>query len=323
MVCRPSRHAVSSSSDIVFSGFDAIIGNFTKTAYDAEIVGSHRAAATNAICSAIGHIQSIGLRRPLTRDQWFNILSVILDRSDSAKGKSMRQLLAVLVALLPSFDADETTAIKTGSLHLVFLILLSQSDHVKVKPAFQILSVFFSKKVISLETFTSQLRVFMGDDLAQDVASKSDRVILQDFAQKLLNWMRFLDAAPAAGQTFCTLIKILAQAEKQVSIATGAPALEAFWIEPLIFSFTTFPDAAANFRHHLLPQLFALDIPGYVELLETLGLRQWLETGDNCGSNSSRTKLLYTSLQVGKETGIILDASKCTYPYFSKIPLNF
>jgi hypothetical protein len=306
---------VSSNSDNGISGFDATIDTFVKTAYDAEIIGSHRAAATNAICSAIGHVQSIGLRQPLTQDRWFNILSVILDRSDSAKGKSMRQLLGVLVALLPSFHADETKAIKNESLHLVFQILLSQSDHVKVKPAFQILSVFFSKKVISLEIFTSRLRIFMSDDLSQDVAPKSDRAILQDFAQKLLNWIRFLDAAPAAGQTFCILIKAFARSEKQVSSATGALALEAFWVEPLISSFTMFPDATANFRHHLLPELFTPDIPEYVKFLEKLGLDQWLATGDRSGCNTSRTNLLYTSLQVGKETGIVLDASKYMYSF--------
>jgi hypothetical protein len=301
---------VSSSSDSGFSDFDAIIDNFIKTAYDAEIGTSHRAAATNAICSAIGHAQSVGLRQPLSQDRWFNALSVVLDRSDSAKGKSMRQLLGVLVALLPSFNAAESESIKNESLHLIFGILLSQSDHVKVKPAFQILSVFFSKKVISLEKFTSRLRVFMSDDLGGNTAPKTDRAILQDFAKDLLDWMRFLDAAPGAGQTFCTLIKVLAQREKQILTETGASALETFWVEPLISSSMAFSGAAANFRHHLLPELFALDISDYVEFLETLGLNQWLATGDSNGCNAVRTNLLYTSLQVGKETGIILDAGK-------------
>jgi hypothetical protein len=287
-----------------------MIDNFIETAYDAEIVASHRAGATNAICAAIGHAQSKGRRQPLTQDRWFNTLSVVLDRSDSAKGKSMRQLLDVLVALLPSFETAQAESIKNRCLNLIFGILLSQSDHVKVKPAFQILSVFFSKKVINLERFTSRLRNFTSDNLDEDTAPKSDRAILQDFAKDLLNWMRFLDAAPAAGQTFCTLIKVFAQREKQLRAETGASALETFWAEPLISSFTTYPDAAANFRHHLLPQLFALDIPDYVEFLGTLGLNKWLATGDSNGCNASRTNLLCTSLQVGKETGIILDASK-------------
>jgi hypothetical protein len=309
-------YTVSSSSDIGISGFDAIIDKFIETAYDAEIVASHRAAATNAICSAVGHAQSIRVRQPLSKDRWFKIIAVVLDRSDSAKGKSMRQLLGVLISTLTSFDAAESEVIKNETLHLVFGILLSQSDHVKVKPAFQIVSVFLSKKVISLEVFTSRLRNFISKDLDQDTAPKPDRAILQEFAEQLLNWFRFLDAAPAAGQTFCALIKVFAQNENQITADIGTPAFGVFWIEPLISSFSAYPDAAANFRHHLLPELFALDIANYVELLEKLGLYEWLETRDSSDYNASRINLLYTSLQVGKETGIVLDASKylCFHP---------
>jgi hypothetical protein len=304
---------VSPFSDNVFSGFDAIIDTLIKTAYDPEIIGGHRAAATNTICTLIGHVQSIGMGQPLDQGRWFNLFSVVLDRSDSTKGKYMRQLLGVLVGLLSLYDMERSAEIKTKSLYLVFRILLAQSDHVKVKPAFQVLSLFFSKQIISLNIFTTQVRQFMKDDLGENLVSKSDEAVLQCFAQKLLSWMRYQDASPAAGQTFCTLFKLISRETMQVLSDETARNLEPLWIEPLMASFTMFPEARTNFKHHLLPELFTLDIPAYVKLLEIAGLHQWLASSDSSregdGIDEAKTHLLFTALQVGKETGIVLDAS--------------
>lgn len=222
----------------------------------------------------------------------------------------MRQLLDVLVALLPSFDADKVIEIRNETLQLVFKILLSQSDHVKVKPAFQIMSAFLSKETINLDDFALQLRVFVGLYLNKDTAPRSNRVVLQGLAEALIKWMRFLDAAPAAGQTFCALVKLVQSQSEESNPETEKAALQVFWIEPLISSFSAFPDAAANLRHHLLPDLFALNFSAYVELLEKLGLHSWLEGGDRIECNALDTQLLYTCLQVGKETGLVLDAGE-------------
>lgn len=219
----------------------------------------------------------------------------------------MRQLLIAIVKILPSFDTNEKIEIRDETLQLIFQILLSQqSDHVKVKPAFQVVSIFLTKEAVKLEDFVSQLRVFVGFDLGKDTAPRSDREILQYFAEALMNWMRFTDSAPAAGQTICALTKIMASEEKQLVSKTDAMT-EAFWIEPLITSFSAFPDAIANFRHHLLPGLLALDSFASEGLLQKLRIAEWLK-----GEGVPRTQLLYTSLLVGKEMGIVLDAGTCT-----------
>ncbi|KAE9992852.1 hypothetical protein EG327_007479 [Venturia inaequalis] len=290
-------------NEILTANWDLTIEAFIKTAYDAEIDGSHRAAATNAICAAVGHAPKIGNSRPITKSQWLDVLAVVLDRSDSAKGKSMRQLLIAMVKLLPLLDPLDAKVIRNETLQLVFKILLSQqSDHVKVKPAFQIVSIFLAKQAVKLEDFVSELRIFRGIDLDNDSARRSDREILQSFAEALMNWMRFTDSAPAAGQTVCALTKMMASEQKHLAMKPDESS-EAFWIHPLITSFSAFPDAIANFRHHLLPELLALDSSACGKLLQALCLAEWLK-----GEGVPRTQLLYTSLLVGKEMGIVLDA---------------
>lgn len=293
-------------ADIGSRNWDQTIEAFTKTAYDAEINGNHRAAATNAICSAFSHAPKIGNSRPITKDQWLDVLTVILDRSDSAKGKSMRQLLIAMVKLLPLMDEPGAKVIMSESVQLVFKILLSQqSEHVKVKPAFQIVTIFLNKQAVGLEDFVSQLRIFMGFDRNEDLATPSDREILQNFTEVLMNWMRFTDSAPAAGQTVCALTKMIASEQKDLPQKSDESS-EAFWIQPLITSFSAFPDASANFRHHLLPDLLALDRSACKGLLQALCIAEWLK-----GEGVPRTQLLYTSLLVGKEMGIVVDAGTC------------
>lgn len=309
---RRSLHCSGFQADIGSSNWTWTIEAFIKTAYDAEIDGNHRAAATNAICSAVGHAPKIGNSRPITKDQWLDVLTVVLDRSDSAKGKSMRQLLIAMVKLLPLLDPHDATEIRNETLQLVFKILLSQqSDHVKVKPAFQVVSIFLAKQAVNLEDFVVQLRIFMEVDLDKHSAPRSDREILQRFAEALMNWMRFTDSAPAAGQTICALTKTVASEEKQLA-QTPDELSEAFWIHPLVTSFSTFPDVIANFRHHLLPGLLALNPSACKELLQILRIAEWLK-----GESVPRTQLLYTSLLVGKEMGIILDSGTCTGVVYS------
>ncbi|TID14586.1 HEAT repeat protein-like protein [Venturia nashicola] len=290
-------------NETLTANWDLTIDAFIKTAYDAEIDGNHRAAATNAICSAVGHALKIRTSRPITKDQWLDVLTVVLDRSDSAKGKSMRQLLIAMVKTLPSLDQHDGTLIRNETLQLVFKILLSQqSDHVKVKPAFQVVSIFLTKQAVNLEDFVSQLRIFMVIDLDKDSAARSDREILQRFAEALMNWMRFTDSAPAAGQTVCALTKMVAS-EQKCLVQKSDKVSEAFWIHPLMTSFSAFPEAIAHFRHHLLPGLLALDSSTCKDLLEALRIAEWLK-----GERVPRTQLLYTSLLVGKEMGIVLEA---------------
>ncbi|QDS74834.1 hypothetical protein FKW77_002765 [Venturia effusa] len=276
---------------------------FIKTAYDADIDGSHRAAATNAICSAISHAPKIGIAQPVTKHQWLEILNVVLDRSDSAKGKSMRQLLVAMVKLLPFLESKDVAEIRKETLQLVFKILLSQqSDHVKVKPAFQVVSVFLTKEAVKLEDFVAHLRSFVDLDQYKAAASKSDTSVLRSFTEALINWMRFMDAAPAAGQTICALAKLMTWEDVQLDQRSDEPAA-AFWVEPLIASLTAFPEATANVRHHLLPDLLSLSSHSCKGLLQRLQIVEWLN-----GEVVSRPQLLYLSILVGKEMGIVLDA---------------
>jgi CRISPR/Cas system CSM-associated protein Csm2 small subunit len=292
---------------------DGELEAFVETAYDPAITAAHRAAATNAICSILGYMRSTDQTAKLAESLWFKIFSVILDRSESAKGKSMRQLLTALTGLLPFYDPTLRRQIESRSLTLVLQTLLAQSDQGKVKAAFQVLAVFLSKKILTLERFVDYLREFDGQPSIALSDSVSRHLVLQEFTRKLFDWVQYQDSAPAASQAICALLQQVEDESSQQKVAHDSSKLLPFWIQPLIASLKNHPESLTGLRYYVFPSLFAMDAQGYVCFLDYIGIQRIFNGPTNVTESMKpetrfMTDLLYASLQVGKEVGIVLDA---------------
>jgi hypothetical protein len=74
-----------------------------------------------------------------------------------------------------------------------------------------------------------------------------------------------------------------------------------------------YPDALQEFKNQVFPELFAINATDYLAFLEHLGLQGMLQQ-DHGGISNLRSEkeefmeiILYTSLQVGKETGLVVE----------------
>ncbi|KAJ9639502.1 hypothetical protein H2199_006537 [Coniosporium tulheliwenetii] len=221
---------------------------------------------------------------------WIKFFRVFLERSDTAKGKPMRQVLVVLTTLLiQAGDDSESSSIKNGILNDLFDILFEQSSHSKAKPALQALSHFLVSKLF---TVCMLLDVFR--DWNQRHAPSQDLVPqasdhTQLFLRRLFNCITRNDLAPAAGHLVVTLLdKGRQQQEELVHHSELYPV----WAQPLRSAVGEAPESVPEFKNHLFPGLFKLSFNDYSQ-------RRGSEYED------SDVALLFAALQAGKEIGLV------------------
>lgn len=288
-----------------------ITSKLIATAYNPLIHIGHRGAALNALCSLIGRAKILGNECRVTKDTWFQIFSIFLDRSNSIKAKPLRQLLSCLVNLMTDYEDSEKGEVRDRALSDVLRVLVLQSDHVKIKPALQVLSFFISKQVVS----NKELEVHIGALRTNAIDQHRSPVPFVDnfnwLLQILFDWIRFEDAAIPAGQAACVLVKSISQrdsSECEVDHQRPSP----FWAEPLAASLRKSTEDLSKFRSHLLPELFKLDISFYAKFLEQLGLHRILHSStqsaeQGASPDEDEAAILFMCLEVGKEVGIVLE----------------
>jgi hypothetical protein len=299
----------------MYSIADGTLEAFIETAYDPEITAGHRAAATNAICSLLEFRHAGGETTPLDKNLWLEILSVVLDRSEGAKGKSMRHLLGVQIGLLSAYTPDQRKEIENLSLARVFQTVLAQTDQGKVKASLQVFTMFLAKKAVSVERLIDSLLEYEGRTPISPSDVGSRRLILQYITRKLFDWIQYQDSALAAGQAVCVLLQQIEDVTYQQSFSARDARPPPSWIKPLIESVSDHPEALTNLRYHLFPSLFAMNVQDYIFFLNELGLQSAFHGTKKTTENQSvettfKKDLLYVSLQVGKECGFVLDVCR-------------
>jgi hypothetical protein len=93
----------------------------------------------------------------------------------------MRQLLIVLVGLLPKYEPTQRKAIETQALACILRTLLAQSDQGRVKASFQVLVMFLSKQIVTLQQFVISLLDYHGQPRIHHTDSISRNQVLQTF----------------------------------------------------------------------------------------------------------------------------------------------
>ncbi|KAF2400727.1 hypothetical protein EJ06DRAFT_529838 [Trichodelitschia bisporula] len=281
---------------------------FIQTAQAPEISSAHRAAATNAICGVLERLKKHDAAC-LDHDQWMTIFYIFLDRSDNAKGKSMRQLLIALCGLLAKWDSTAKEVVLRKAATEAYHVLSRQGDRAKVKPALQGISIFLSKGVFDLQFLSDAIRENL--DPSQPTERLTEAQELRELLRSIFHYVQFQDSAPAAGQLADIICQHIAVARRQNSLREG-PLPPPLWVEPLIACLRASPEAITSFRINLFPGLFKSSVPDYLVFLEILGLQEALTPSPASRSASSEddviSTLLYTALQTGKEIGVLIES---------------
>ena len=224
----------------------------------------------------------------------------------------MRQLLVALINVTKNQEPILKQRLVKSLLLRTFRIICRQGDQVKGKAALQVLSTFLSQGLIGLEQLAGEYSDFQAKNPPLETSSAPSAEQVQEILQCLFSWVGNRDTSRAAGHTVMICVrgwKVLQFTDGKGQVPEGLP----IWASPLLRSMLEHPEALQEFKNQVFPELFAINTADYLAFLEHLGLQGMLQQDHGNISNPRSDKeefieiILYASLQVGKETGLVVE----------------
>jgi len=224
----------------------------------------------------------------------------------------MRQLLVALINITKNQEPILKQRLVKTLLLRTFRMICRQGDHVKGKSALQVLSTFLSQGLIGLKQLAGEYSDFQSKRPPSEVSPGRFAEQVQELLQRLFSWVVNRDTVRVASHTVLICIrewKVLQFTDGKGQFPKGLP----IWALPLFRSMLEHPEALQEFKHQVLPELFAINAADYLAFLEHLGLHGMLRQNHGGISNFRSDKqeftetILYASLQIGKEAGLIVE----------------
>ena len=255
------------------------------------------------------------MRNALLDDSvWLRILEIYLQKSDNAKGKSMRQMLLVLTSVITKNDNPRANKLRNLAATTFLDIICDRQDRIKVKPALQGLAHFLLRDVVSI----AQLVEIYDDICKRSLHVQDGPPSLQPLFQAILAWIVHHDTALSAGHLVKNFLLQARKPSERTNLQTGT--VSPFWIEPIIWTLHEWPDRMQEFKTHVFPHCFLPDIEEYMRFLSYVGfsrhvrleqpLPEALRTVQSCKnglSESEEFRILLAAIEAGKELTIIRD----------------
>lgn len=297
-----------------------LIDPLLETADLPDLNPGHRAAASNALCSIIESCQASKTeyaRGAVLDDSiWLRLFNIYLQRSDDAKGKSMRQMLLLLTSVITKSESTRASELRLQAATTFVDIVCDRQDRVKVKPALQGLAHFLLRDVVSIAQL---LKIYNTPSASTgQTGTQSPQTLLKAF----LTWVVHHDTSLSAGH----LVKnFLIQARRLPEYAAqgDSTVVSPLWIEPVVEMLHDWPDRLREFKANVFPHCFLPNLDEYLRFLSYLrfgvhvqskdSLPQVLrvyESQDNGLKRSEEFKILLAALETGKELTIVRDIGK-------------
>lgn len=286
-----------------------------------DLSPGHRAAASNALCSVIECCQDSPadfVREEILDDSiWVRAFDIYLRRSESAKGKSMRQMLLVLTGVITKSNSPRALALRRKAAATFLDIICDRQDRLKVKPALQGLAHFLLRDVITVDQLVELYQEVLGRS-----AGNTQVASLQRLFRTFLAWIVHHDTSLSAGHL---VRNFLIQARKQSEYMNSSQQhpISPLWIEPVIQMLHAWPDRMQEFKTHVFPHCFQPNIEEYLRFLSYLHFSEHLQARgtlpqsfhvfdhENNGLDKSEEfRVLLASIEAGKELNIIRDNGK-------------
>ncbi|KAF2996069.1 hypothetical protein E8E13_004007 [Curvularia kusanoi] len=294
-----------------------LVDPLLETADLPDLNPGHRAAASNALCSIIECCQASKTeyaREAILDDSiWLRLFNIYLQRSDDAKGKSMRQMLLLLTGVITKYQSTRASELRLQAAATFVDIICDRQDRIKVKPALQGLAHFLLRDVVSI----AQLLEIYG---VQSTSSEHQaNPTPQNLFKAFLVWVVHHDTSLSAGH----LVKnFLIQARRLPSYTPqdGSTDISPLWIEPVVQMLHQWPDRLREFKANVFPHCFMPNIDEYLRFLSYLrfgthvqskgSLPEALRTYESRSSGLERFeefRILLAALETGKELTIVRD----------------
>ncbi|KAK7510564.1 putative death-receptor fusion protein-domain-containing protein [Phyllosticta citriasiana] len=272
----------------------ALIDALLKTAHLIHIPTSHKSAACNPLCSILERCKAhedIRIRALANVTVLSKLFDIYLETYDNAKPKSMRQVLLTLCSLLPKTPDPEEKQVIIGMTNTLFGILFHEADNSKAKQSLQALSYLVQKDVYFVD------ELIMLADLGRPPTGRA-------FLSGLMEWVAHQDTAQTAGSTICVTLDYAKRQNSDLlkPSADGCPV----WVQPIREFLSKRPGALLNFKSHVFPDLFKPSLSDYLRFLKEMRLETHLRLRSMITKEGDmEISILFTSLQVGKDMGIV------------------
>ena len=284
-----------------------------------ELSPGHRAAASNAVCAVIEGCQASSseyAREAVLDDSiWLRMFNVYLQRSENAKGKSMRQILLILTSVITRNESSRAIKLRKQASSTFLDIICGRQDRIKVKPALQGLSHFLLRDIVSIAELVELYEQILKRSSRSNKTPGSAQTLFQAF----LVWIVHHDTSLSAGH----LVKnFLIQARKSPAYSTtiGNDYISPLWIKPVVSTLHEWSDRMQEFKTHVFPHCFLPNIDEYVSFLSYLHFTAHVQSNgiypealcafEHCNNSLSdfeEFRILLAAIEAGKELTIICD----------------
>lgn len=290
-----------------------------ETADLADLESIHRAAASNALCAIIEHCHASPteyVRLAILEDViWGRLFNIYLERSDDAKGKSMRQMMMVLASVISRDDSPRKIELRKRAATSFLDIICKRQDRIKVKPALQGLAHFLLKDVIKIEHL-----VIIYNELLERPLGEQDVIAgLQEVFKSFLGWVVHHDTALSAGHLVKNFLLQAHRLSEYSAQSEGSPLLP-LWVVPVVQTLRDWSDRTQEFKTHVFPHCFLPNINEYMYFLSYLHFDEHVKPKGKlpeqlCVFESLRNgldkleefKVLLAAIATGKELTILRD----------------
>lgn len=243
------------------------------------------------------------------------MFNIYLQRSENAKGKSMRQILLVLTAIIAKSESPQAVQLRKRSATTLLEIICGRQDRIKVKPALQGLAHFLLRDLVSIAELVEILEQIPKRSSATKGLTESAQTLFVTF----LTWVVHHDTALSAGH----LVKnFLVQARRSPNYTATAyhEGVAPLWIVPVVQTLADWPDRIQEFKTHVFPHCFLPNIEEYMRVLSYLHFSEHVQSAgklpkalcdfeklDNQLDSSQEFRILLAAIEAGKELTIIRD----------------
>ncbi|KAJ4298165.1 hypothetical protein N0V90_006064 [Kalmusia sp. IMI 367209] len=290
-----------------------------QTAASPDITSSQRAAACNVICAIIERAQTLGLQHIqqaiLDDSIWSRSFTIYLEKSDSAKGKSVRQVLVTLTNVLLRNQTQRAFELQDQAVAAFVDIICQRQDRIKVKPALQGLAHFLQKDITTIP----KLVEVYSKSLEHTSVSLTDELGVQSLFTAFLSWIVHHDTSLSAGHLIKSFLNQLRRIRHQ-DTSTVYESVSSVWMKPVVDCLHQWPDRIQEFKTHVFPHCFLPNVDEYVQFLSYLHFPRHVASRDSIPQELSahttkengledfeEFRILLASVQTAKELGIIKD----------------
>jgi hypothetical protein len=299
-----------------------VIGPLLDTAASPDLGSGHRAAVCNILCAILERCQALELhyvQEAILDDSiWSRAFTIYLEKSDGAKGKSVRQVLVTLTSILLRNQTPRAFELQEWAIAILVDITCQRQDRVKVKPALQGLAHFLQKDIATIP----RLIAIHAKILGRSPEASAGGPDVQPLFSTLLSWIVHHDTSLSAGHVIKNFLAQLRRTSYQ-DPSTVYDSVTSVWMKPVVECLHQWPDRIQEFKTHVFPHCFLPNVDEYVHFLSYLHFPRHVESKGvipqelsvyiaekNTLEDFEEFRILLASIQTGKELGLLKDTGK-------------